>query len=113
MSCAVKLTTAFLESSKEPSAWIMARVTGPVTHFGSRAIVEGLRRPRWSLAQASEHAGLASHMGSAPPDWLQELRRDFVELRQEIRGLVHEYEDDEQESAPAIGTSATGSAQGD
>jgi hypothetical protein len=52
-------------------------------------------------------------MGSAPPDWLQELRRDFVELRQEIRGLVHEYEDDEQESAPAIGTSATGSAQGD
>jgi len=63
--------------------------------IGSEAaeIVRGLKRARWSLAQALENAGLAKHLGSADSEWLAGLEGEFRELRNEIRRLILDYED--------------------
>jgi hypothetical protein len=64
-------------------------------------VIHELTRARWSLAQAMEHAGLAAHMGSAQPEWLKAMRREFVELRREIQTLTHEFVEPRHELAPA------------
>ena len=58
-------------------AHAMAKVTGHVAELESGEIVRGLKQVRWSLAEASENAGLAKHMGSADLGWLKGLRREI------------------------------------
>jgi len=65
-------------------------------------IIQDLNRTRWSLTEAMENAGLADHMGSAHPDWLKAMRREFIELRCEIRTLTHEFEEPNRASSPAV-----------
>lgn len=71
----------------------MAKAAGDAAGFECGEVVDGLKRARWSLAEASENAGLAKHMGSADPKWLKELRREFSEIRNEIRCLMLDYEE--------------------
>jgi len=86
----------------------MARVTGHGVELESGEIVRGLKQARWSLAEASENAGLAKHMGSADLEWLKGLRREFSDMRKEIRALILEYQERKQESAPAGDATPTG-----
>ena len=61
--------------------------------YDRRAIVQGLKRARWSFSNAAENVGLAVYMGSADRDWLDSLREEFSEFRCKIKRVIEEYEE--------------------
>jgi hypothetical protein len=96
-------------------AHAMAKAAGPEVRLESKEIVRGLRQARWSLGEACELADLAKHMCSADSEWLGGLRREFGQLRKEIRGLILEHEELSRESSPASARASapTDSVQGE
>lgn len=86
-------------------AWIrlaraLARAGETLMDPELRRIVVGLQRARWSLGQASENAGMAAHLCVAESAWLKRVRREFAAMRNELRRLIHHYQDLRQQSAP-------------
>ncbi len=86
-------------------AWVrlaraMARAGETAGEPGLRRIVAGLQQARWSLGQAFENAGMAAHLCAAESAWLKMIRREFAAMRNELRNLIHHYQDLRQQSAP-------------
>jgi hypothetical protein len=77
-------TRLAMTMAKAARVWLDAEPVG---------IIRDLKRARWLLAEATENAGLADHMGSANPDWLAAIRLELVELRGAIRTLSHDFEE--------------------
>lgn len=95
---------AMIESTARATirlAHAMAKMTGHELAEEVGQIVQGLKRARWSLAEASEHAGLAKYMGSADTTWLKKVRHELRGMRKELHGLIHDYEERIQELTPA------------
>jgi len=82
-------------------AHALAKVSEHSAGLELGAVIDGLKQARWSLAQASENAGLAKYMGSAELAWLKGLRHEFSDVRKELRCLIHQYQEGTQESALA------------
>ncbi len=86
-------------------AWVrlaraMARASEAPPEPALRRIVAGLQQARWSLGQAAENAGMSAHLCAAESAWLTMIRREFTAMRNEVRSLIHHYQELRQQSAP-------------
>ena len=90
-----------MSSATVRSAHALASLNGSLLGQESREVDCGLKRARWSLAQAAAHADLAQHVSAVDPAWLKGLRVEFTRMRKELRRLIHMYEEPKPGSAPA------------
>lgn len=94
LDAAVRATVRLAKTLSDPSG------------SDTAAIICGLRQARWSMAQASEHAGLAKYLCSADPEWLTRLEEELRRFRNEVRRVILDFEEqartvDEAHRAPA------------
>jgi hypothetical protein len=79
----------------------LAHALAKASEWDTSQTVHRLKRAHWALVQASENAGLAKHVGSADPEWLKGIRREFGAMRRELRCLIHEYQEEKPRAASA------------